>query len=144
MQLSPSPHLLPEQHLHLPQAFPPASAGNGPAQLLRREPQYTEDRAVVGELTPSWGLGDRAPPPPPESLLPIESVTLGATLDGRPPLRIMNPPSTFLGRRVSLLSRLARSVGSVVSWIVLLSRCVCGKMPHFPLALVPDQHQCSG
>ena len=42
---------------------------------------------------------------------------------------------------VSLLKRLARSLLVAFSDTEFGSMNACGKIPHLPLALVPDQHQ---
>lgn len=55
----------------------------------------------------------------------------------------MPPFLEMLNRNLlfSLLPMLDRS-DAAISRTVLVSMKCCGKMPHFPLGLVPDQHQC--
>lgn len=77
--------------------------------------------------------------PPCVSRLLVDSATLGGRPDGR---LFGNLDSIDKDLFFSLLKVSARSAPSVVSsWMVLGSRKTLGKIPHFPLALVPDQHQ---
>lgn len=68
-----------------------------------------------------------------------------AILGGRPfraDFRVENLDSIEPDRPFSLLKRLARSEPETdMSWMLVTSMNAWGKIPHLPLAFVPDQHQ---